>query len=186
MTSIPTAPTKPTRYRHQTIAQYEAKVEARFWSKVNKAETCWLWEGQESTNGYGVYTYTAYSPGRLKTDAKHIETRTHRYAWEKANGPIPEGAEIDHICHTRLCVRPDHLRPATRKQNSENRGGLPINNTTGVRGVRWIPQRKAWRATVGHDGKQIHVGMFRDLAEAEAAVVARRNELHTHNDIDRI
>jgi len=31
----------------------------------------------------------------------------------------------------------------------------------------------------------ITVGRFRDLGEAEKAVVARRNELFTHNDADR-
>lgn len=33
--------------------------------------------------------------------------------------------------------------------------------------------------------KYVHVGYFTVKAEAEAAVIAKRNELFTHNDADR-
>jgi hypothetical protein len=173
------------RYRHFTLEQYEAKAEARFWAKVEKTATCWVWTGRATTNGYGAHSFTEYQSGRIKENVKRHEVRAHRYSWEKAKGPIPDGMEIDHVCHNRLCVRPSHLRITTRKQNAENRSGLGSNNTSGVRGVRWVESRGRWRATVGHDGKSIHVGNFIDLAEAEAAVIAKRNELHTHNDVDR-
>jgi hypothetical protein len=39
---------------------------------------------------------------------------------------------------------------------------------------------------VGHAGKKISGGTFTDLEEANAAAVALRNELFTHNDLDRI
>lgn len=55
---------------------------------------------------------------------------------------------------------------------------------SGVRGVRQTPNGK-WQASVGHNGKDITVGTFADLRDAEAAVIAKRNELFTHNDVDR-
>lgn len=172
------------RYRHFTLAEYEAKVLERFWAKVDKTETCWLWNGQVTTNGYGAYSFTEYLATRIKQGERR-EVRAHRYAWEKEHGPIPEGAEIDHICHNRLCVRPSHLRPTTRKQNGENRSGATARSKSGVRGVSQIRSSGRWRAVVGHNGKSIHVGNFGSLEEAEAAVIAKRNELHTHNDMDR-
>jgi hypothetical protein len=39
---------------------------------------------------------------------------------------------------------------------------------------------------VGHHGKDIHVGNFDSIEAAEAAVRARRRELFTHNDVDRV
>ena len=33
----------------------------------------------------------------------------HRYAWEKENGPIPEGYEINHLCKNRGCSNVAHL-----------------------------------------------------------------------------
>lgn len=161
-----------------TIPQYEAKADARFWSKVQKTETCWLWTGQISTNGYGVMTLKY--PGE-----KAREVRAHRYLFATYHGPIAEGLDIDHKCHNKLCVRPAHLRATTRKQNLENRQGANSQSKSGVRGVFWAADKGVWRARVGHNGRSIYVGSFHELGEAEAAVIAKRLELHTHNDLDR-
>lgn len=76
----------------------------RFWAKVDKTDTCWLWTG--STNGrYGQFSVdgkTAYA---------------HRVSWVVTNGPLPEGRELDHLCRVHRCVRPDHLEPVTRREN---------------------------------------------------------------------
>jgi len=37
----------------------------------------------------------------------------HRHKWEEANGTIPEGYEIDHMCKNRACCNLDHLRLLT-------------------------------------------------------------------------
>ena len=34
----------------------------------------------------------------------------HRYVWEEAHGRIPEGFEIDHLCHNRACCNVKHLQ----------------------------------------------------------------------------
>lgn len=62
----------------------------------------------------------------------------HRYAWERANGPIPEGMVIDHLCHVQSCVNVDHLRLATPRQNGVNRRGANKNSPSGIRNVRQI------------------------------------------------
>lgn len=90
---------------------------------------------------------------------------------------------VDHRCHNRGCVRPDHLRLATNKQNQENLSGPHQDSSSGVRGVSW--EKGRWRACVVHDGHKINVGRFVTLDEAEAAVRAKRLELFTHNDLDR-
>jgi len=45
--------------------------------------------------------------------------------------------------------------------------------------------RGKWRAEVTHHGRKFHVGLFASIDEAEAAVIAKRNELFTHNAADR-
>lgn len=59
-------------------------------------------------------------------------------------------------------------------------------NTSGVRGVSWHKDRRRWRAKVVHHGQSIHLGSFATVSEAERAVWAKRNELFTHNDADRM
>ena len=42
---------------------------------------------------------------------------SHRLSWELANGPVPEGLVVDHLCSNRACVAPDHLRVITQREN---------------------------------------------------------------------
>lgn len=110
---------------------------------------------------------------------------SHRAAYTLTYGPIAEGMMVDHLCHNKSCARPDHLRLTTVKENGEHRAGAQTNSTSGIRGVRWRAEHKRWIATVTHNGRQYHVGSFTGRDEAEAAAIAKRNELFTHNDLDR-
>ena len=166
------------RYGDPLATVTKKPVEQRFWNKVNKNgplapgmdTPCWLWS-RTSTDGYGYFSI----------GGKHI--RAHRFSYSLAKGPIPPGHSIDHRCHTTLCVNPDHLRPVTPKESSENRGSNR-RNRTGFRGVT-MHQGK-YKGQVGHHGKVIYVGMFDTADEAAEAVRAKRLELHTHNDLDRL
>jgi len=73
----------------------------------------------------------------------------------------------------------------TNKQNHEHYRGPQRGNPSGLRGVSWDKRRRKWRAEVGHNGQCYHVGRFESLDDAEAAVIAKRIELFTHNDLDR-
>lgn len=148
-------------------------VEERFDLYVDKSGDCWNWTGGKFRAGYG-----SFNPGGQNV-------RAHRFAFELANGPIPEGAEIDHICLNRGCVRPEHLRLTTRKQNMENRAGATSRSSTGFRGVFYIERRNKWTAVVGHNQKQIYVGAFNSPEAASEAAIAKRLEVFTHNELDR-
>jgi hypothetical protein len=76
---------------------------------------CWLWLAQVSRDGYGKFKYIG---GQL----------AHRFAYETARGPVPEGLELDHLCRQRSCVNPDHLEAVTRRENA--RRGLRGSLTT--------------------------------------------------------
>jgi len=109
----------------------------------------------------------------------------HRLVYQIAHGPVPDEMRVDHMCHNRACIRLDHLQLVTQKQNCENAKGANARNATGVRGVYWSKSHKRFIAQVKHNQVSHHVGSFRDLAEAEAAVIAKRNELFTNNIVDR-
>lgn len=144
-----------------------------FWSKVDKSGECWTWTANKSPDGYGRF----WAGGKLH--------QAHRISYEWEFGAIAGGMVIDHECHNRSCVRPDHLRQATQKQNMENRAGAEARNKAGIRGVYHHEARNKWDVQVKHHGRNIHVGRFDTSEEAEAAAIAKRNELFTHNAEDR-
>lgn len=153
---------------------YRPTFSERLWAKVTKSEGCWIWNGAAS-GGYG----------QIK-DPKGKNVGAHRAAYEEAHGPIPEGLVVDHLCHSKLCVRPSHLQIVTQKQNMEHRRGAMRNNrSTGVLGVYYHAKSGNYRAQVRHMGVRYAAGTFSTLEEAEAAVIAKRNELFTNNLQDR-
>lgn len=91
----------------------------RFWDKVKKTETCWVWTAGKNTSGYGVFSLNGKS------------LLSHRLAWEDKDGSIPTGLVIDHICRNRVCCNPKHLRVVTPKVNAlENSFGESAINAS--------------------------------------------------------
>lgn len=82
--------------------------EERFWSFVQKTETCWLWTGGRA-EGYGMFWL----------DGRNV--KAHRFAYELLVAPIPGGLVLDHVaargCRWRHCVNPAHLEPVTQQIN---------------------------------------------------------------------
>ena len=155
-------------------AQYSTPEEA-FAARTEWRGKCLVWTGGMS-NGYGSIT----------VNGRHAQT--HRYSYEMVNGPIPEGLQIDHMCHNKACCNVEHLRLTTPKQNVEHRSGPQVNNTSGYLGVIWNKKDRRWRTAVQHGGKVYSAGQFHlhELHVAAHRVKQLRNQLFTHNDVDRI
>lgn len=93
----------------QTIKPRTRKpLEDRFWIKVEKTETCWLWTAATVKGGYGTI--------RIGGVGSPMES-AHRVAYELLVGPIPDGLHLDHLCRVRRCVNPAHLEPVTCAEN---------------------------------------------------------------------
>lgn len=133
----------------------------RFWEKVNKTAGCWEWSAARTT-GYGVF----------RIDGRN--TLAHRVSFAWANGPIPDGAEVDHMCFNRACVNPEHLRLLSHAENGQNRASANVNSKTGVRGVYWVGDRNGWiaRASIGDVTHEI--GVFSTIEEAARAATEWR------------
>lgn len=89
---------------------------------THESSGCWTWSGYVASSGYGS------TPKRR--GEKSSPEYAHRLAYELWVGPIPEGYDVDHLCHNddescpggigclhRLCVNPVHLEAITTVDN---------------------------------------------------------------------
>lgn len=138
-------------------------VEDRFWSKVDKRHPseCWNWQRAKDSSGYGNFWCGARIVG------------AHRYAWFLTHGECPEGLELDHLCHNRSCVNPDHLRAVSHLQNVQNlRGPRKDSKHGGGRGLSW--RKGKWMVRVSVDGVRKFFGSYESQHQAECVAIAAR------------
>lgn len=80
-------------------------------------------------------------------------------------------ADVDHINRVRSDNRRANLRIASRTHNLINSKLSPAN-TTGFKGVCWIPARNKFKASISVDNKSQHLGYF-DTAEEASRLYLR-------------
>ena len=90
---------------------FTAAFVARFHTKYQKADGCWLWQAGSYPRGYGMVNLGRDMRG------KQFTTYAHRVAYVLANGPIEAGAVVMHTCDVPACVNPAHLQLGTQGDN---------------------------------------------------------------------
>ena len=83
---------------------------------------------------------------------------------------------IDHRDGNITNNRWNNLRRATASQNNANRR-RPRHNTSGYKGVSFRRDSGKWSATIGRDGKIIHLGIFATPQEAHEVYVKAARKL---------
>lgn len=98
---------------------------ARLLGKVTFTDSCWLYEGMKSHDGYGIMRVGSMRDGTRRQAYVHV------FLYEALFGPLPQGLQLDHVrargCVNRNCVCLDHLQPVTSYENT-----MRGNNFTAV------------------------------------------------------
>lgn len=124
---------------------YSIPLEERIFDKFVMLDSgrCWPWTAHVGSRGYGTM------------DVDGATRLAHRVVYELIKGPIPQGMELDHRCHSdsdcrqgkdcphRRCVNPDHMEPVTTRVNilrSRNPMAENARKTHCVRGHPFSPE----------------------------------------------
>lgn len=102
----------------------------------------------------------------------------HRLGYLYVHGEFPS-EKLDHIDRDKTNNRVQNLRPATHKQNSENKG-IQANNTSGYKGVSWSKQRSKWVAVICQHQKNLP-WPFQHRRSRVRSREAMRDKLFTHH-----
>jgi len=99
--------TKPGFSGVQPHVQPSVSLADRFWMRVKKTDSCWLWTGGTKPNGYPYVTF------------ENRKIYAHRVSWFLHHG-YHSKLLICHTCDVRTCVNPSHLFEGTHKDNFDD------------------------------------------------------------------
>lgn len=85
---------------------------------LNDPNECWEHDGNLSRAG-------GYPRLAIWRKGKHVKEYAHRLMWQECHGPVPEGYEVDHMCHNHRCIRESHLQLLTVAENRSINQSIP-------------------------------------------------------------
>lgn len=137
---------------------------------------CVIWTGGTNWAGYGDFKDGARSGS------------AHRAAYELLGGPIAEGLQLDHVCHTRdascaggsdclhrRCINPHHLEPVTPSENT--RRSRPANKAYCINGHLLDDENTYHRPQGGRGCRTCRNNASRKYREARSSTLSQPDEV---------
>lgn len=128
----------------------------------------WKWHAIKSGN-------TFYAYRNQKINDRYEQIKMHRLIL----GITDSIVLADHRDLNGLNNQKYNLRIATKAQNNANRRAAK-NGVSKYLGVNWLPDRKKWKAEIRKDGKNKHLGRFKN--EIDAAMAYNKAAMEVHGE----
>jgi hypothetical protein len=168
----------PTAERVRALFDYDPETGILTWKRRTPADfianrispeaNCRRWNDQFAGKVAGSPTKLGYLRAFLDGQSWYV----HHLAWIWMKGEWPP--EIDHENHNPSDNRIENLRVTDRSHNLANRL-RSSKNTSGFKGVSYVPRLKKWRAMIMVRKRAIYLGLFDTPEEAhEAYLIAAR------------
>lgn len=135
----------------------------------------WLNVSKFGTAKVGAIAGSRHAQGYRQINFRREVYLCHRLAWLYVHGEWPSAC-IDHINGDKADNRLANLRSVTSTINAQNVRRAQVNNSLGLLGVS--RDKKKFSARLLADGLRVHVGSFDTPAEAHAAYLTAKRQLH--------
>lgn len=157
-----TEKTLPTPEYLRKRLRYEPETGKLFWLDCDEMPNSWRarWVGKEAFTSDDGHGYRCGTIIGLPFKAHRVVWAIHFNFW-----PVDQ---IDHINGARSDNRINNLRAASNQENCCNKS-MQKNNSSGITGVSMHNLTQKWSAYIKVNGKQIHLGLFKTIAEAATA-----------------
>jgi hypothetical protein len=142
------------------LTQHELKRRLRYYPETG----VFIWLIPYQHGLLGARAGSVYPNGYRYVQLEGKDYRTGRLAWFYMTGEWPTKF-VDHKDTDKSNDAWDNLRLADDSQNQANRG-VPSNNTSGTKGVRFEKDRQKWRAQIVVNGRSKNLGRYCTREEA--------------------
>jgi HNH endonuclease len=123
-----------------------------------------VWRITSGRSKAGEQTGCLHVHGYLLVGIDGKVYKSHRLAWAIFYGYWPI-SQLDHANGDRADNRICNLREATNSQNGWN-CKVRKHSKSGIKGLRWNPQRKKWEAEIRANHQRFRLGRFDCLGHA--------------------
>lgn len=157
-----------TAARLREVLHYDPKTGVFTWLVTRGAVTAGDVAGSANSNLYL----------RIAVDGRKYQA--HRLAWLYMRGEWPPH-QIDHRDTDKLNNRWKNIRPATNRQNGQNKRKAQANNKSGFLGVR--RRGNKYGAAIEDNGKELWLGTFEAPEPAHAAYLEAKAKHHEYQTL---
>ncbi len=151
-------PYPPSEHLHKLL-KYDPETGLLFWRLRPNLKGSW------NARFAGTQAGCLHANGYIYVCIDGVSYSAHRVIVTMQSGPIGDEVIVDHKNGCKSLNSWENLSLASHIENMKNQKRRQ-SNKSGFNGVSWSSRHGKWRACGRDGGRQVHLGLFHDPAEA--------------------